>query len=1812
MNTQAKVHGLICSPDASPQVGRIVQVFDVDLRTAKVLGQVTTDLSGRYEFQYDVRQLSRPEKQKADIRVKIIDANNTTIATSSVLFSAPVDATIDVVVGGAVLIGLPEYRILLDAIKPVLAAVNPPLNPADITVNADLDDVSFIVGQTGVDRENLLLLVTAHQGAKKVPLEADVLYGLFRTDLPDTLPLLFSQSPDKIKEGLAQAIAHNFIRPRTTQESDAIVATFKTTAIAANSGGADAPIPAAPLIKVLKLTTALPSLNPVLDTFSTHDGTAQQFWDKLRNLPATQPHVETLQRSVQFGALTMNHAGLVQELQRRVTAGEIASFTDLAKYKRKNWLDMLNLPAVGQIPGGLPGATVDEQKLLFATVVQNIVEDALPHQFFIRRLADDDDDAAFTPLVGKIHIQSFFRQNPNFDLSKTRFTQFLSANPTALDGIQDKKRTIELGTAIQRLHSIAPRYAHIRTLLADGITSSLQIARMGRSTFMIKYKSKFGGSGIALDIINKAEYTHAAAFSMATYFSNPGLSSKVPVLLQTHNILNRPEALKNIPDWATLFENPDTGAYDEFRSMDSPAAYLVDMLHFLKDRRVIKKITRDPPSVGHVIAVEWEQKIDENTGLSIDKPVLDALFQRRPDLAILELTGTNTKLPLPYIDLAIEILENAIAPPVAFTPFNLPLEAGTSLNSGRLDPLRSRFTPQLSPTATLDVESTGKRWSVNDTAFTYRIEMIPSPTPTISSPSFRVVSRSLQTTGTSVERAASPQYTNSAAYEVLAGKVWPWNLPFDVTWETVRVYLAHLNVERARLMEALSRNDFITTIARPDIAKEHIGLNSVEADLITANSPAPIERPTFDAFALYGFSAATLSVNNSVQDPTNNQASITEGSWNNVITGRVDIFLQRCGIEYPDLLNLLEIGSLFTGGPLASIVAIGNNAADTVQLNQLQIAGWTNDSVLQRIQGFIRLWKKLPEWSIIGLGKAAKSLQRAATPTIISLSEQFLVQLSHIQLLRTSLDLELEVVLAMWSDIETAVLTEHDGTNIATPDGSFYEKVFCNLLVLRERSLIFTRDPATLTGTITAQGASVAASLKISGRDLGILIQERTIVDADQLTLTNLSKLFRHTSMATALSLSIPDYVILLKLVGTSPFSSTIATYDFVKRAQRLLDSGFNLTELNWLLRHEFKGDEVNPTDESLARTLQDLRENIRTIVMENTFQYGQQDDKGVLTKTKLSQLNWPAEVINRAIDMFAGTATFDTHLAAFPVATADIDVAVRYRINFDPQAQKLNYIGPMSGRERELLTRTTGMDQPSKDAVAVLFQAPGAFFARHFQRFTLQSFQTPLPEMPAMLKIPTSLRNKVFFDQTSNALVSSSALTESERDILFQAANGITNAAAYSQAVLTLYNMAANPPPPEAKDKFIDAADVSRLFDDVIPAEKLTPSQRFIYILQILLPKLRSLLSKQAVTRALSEATGLHVQETEDLLKNLSLGSSGSLMSILCDDNFIQAGANAIVTNTLFPSQFSAVLLLQKAAMIVSRFRLTSIQLNWLFQFRRQTTDPATGWLDLNKLPLTSPVVAPIGTIIPLPNFIAWERLRNLVELRNKIPDGISVLNIIFTMSRKPGVTAGDVMKYFASRTKWPQTELEYIRTNVFGFGETKSFQDEVALSRILEALIMIDKLGCSSANALLLAAPKLQPSAAQLAIQAAKSKYDQNTWQMSIAMPIRNILREKQRAALVSCLLVSPPDPNLRGWRNSNDLFAHYLIDVEMGPCQMTSRIKQAICSVQLFVQRCRMGLEKLRSGIEVSEEVDEKWSEWDWMKYQNVHGANYRIRM
>ncbi|WP_068819221.1 neuraminidase-like domain-containing protein [Phormidesmis priestleyi] len=110
-------------------------------------------------------------------------------------------------------------------------------------------------------------------------------------------------------------------------------------------------------------------------------------------------------------------------------------------------------------------------------------------------------------------------------------------------------------------------------------------------------------------------------------------------------------------------------------------------------------------------------------------------------------------------------------------------------------------------------------------------------------------------------------------------------------------------------------------------------------------------------------------------------------------------------------------------------------------------------------------------------------------------------------------------------------------------------------------------------------------------------------------------------------------------------------------------------------------------------------------------------------------------------------------------------------------------------------------------------------------------------------------------------------------------------------------------------------------------------------------------------------------------------------------------------------------------------------------------------------------------------------------------------------------------------------------------------------------------------------------------------KAKYEPETWQR-IAQPIFDQLRQKQRDALVAYILPR------NGFERLEQLFEYFLIDPGMEPVVQTSRIRLAISSVQLFIQRCLLNLEPQVHPTAINSQ------HWQWMKRYRVWEANRKI--
>jgi hypothetical protein len=158
--------------------------------------------------------------------------------------------------------------------------------------------------------------------------------------------------------------------------------------------------------------------------------------------------------------------------------------------------------------------------------------------------------------------------------------------------------------------------------------------------------------------------------------------------------------------------------------------------------------------------------------------------------------------------------------------------------------------------------------------------------------------------------------------------------------------------------------------------------------------------------------------------------------------------------------------------------------------------------------------------------------------------------------------------------------------------------------------------------------------------------------------------------------------------------------------------------------------------------------------------------------------------------------------------------------------------------------------------------------------------------------------------------------------------------------------------------------------------------------------------------------------------------------------------------------------------------------------------------------------------------------------------------------------------------------------------------------LRRVHAAYAVVKKLGIP-ASAVLNAVTNEPTADTVRGLQAVlRACYDEPGW-LALIRPINDELRGLQRDALVAYILHKLADnPDTRQIDTPDKLFEYFLVDVQMDACMQTSRIRLALSTVQLFIERCLMNLETRVAPSAVNA------PQWEWMKRYRVWEANRKV--
>lgn len=1801
-NPSPVVQGFVRHADGKPVTNATVKAFDVRLRYEHPLADSTTDDDGHYEVSYPRKQGLNLSTSITNLRVRAYDDNGGEVAQSTIIYNAGDLEELNLTVHNTVYRGPSEYTQLVTLLEPYLHGIE----FAELQEDELYTDVTDLSGSTEADPQLIAYLIVAHRLAKRTPVAPELYYALFRNGLPVELPALLIQDPVSLTHTLESAITNNLIPDQFKDEIETLPETFMALLVEEalqplDEGGSQAPL-------VDLIATVLPNdddRKAFVKQYVTHSGTNDEFWKTVSATPQFTEKVGELQFTLDATALTGSHPPLIKALQASYTHPDpnkkIDSVDDLARYDEFDWLGILERDNDGSVigtPATIPGADEAERKLNYARFLARRIELNNPTAYIAERLSDDDLD-------GQPHLVKFFQNNrTSFDMMGTRLKAYVDSNPSALDGIPDseKPKTIEQLRTMQRLYHIAPSYTAMSNLYKADVKSAHDVVSIGSTTFKRKFASKLGTnttSKTLQGIYARAEGIHTMTTAVV---ASLGLEGKRETIASISNEQSQSPVSNDTPDWTRLFGLLDMCDCDHCRSVYSPAAYLVDILHFLNKRTLYDL------SEGAIKRNAFNEIIEApETG----KFVSDVLFKRRADIADIELTCENTNTPLPYVDLVNEILEDYVAPPPDFVPMSFTPIAPlvNDLNQHKIPPqLASTFTEN----ATVEVKIEGELWAVHTSEFTYSIRKLESDGL------LRILTRSRQTIGTLGELTANPQYLNPEAYGTLAQQVFPLTLPFDLWQRQTQVYLEHLGTQRDHMMRTFLPGTQLARLNDTNTAIAYLNLTTVDVTIFDGSS-------SVNDWEQWGFSKASLDDSSAISDPLDSSKWITtdvqnqSNTWWHVLTGRVDVFLQQSGLTYIQLLELL--GTYFVNpdpnGPENRPITIQSHDTafvDTCETSKLWIKGMNVERVMKSLR-FIRLWRKL--------GWTMRDVDRALTILLpkdsVAINEQTLTQLSLIQRLSTLLQLPIEKLLPFWGQISFDLYTDHE-TSGQPPYLTLYEQLFRNKNVLNPPDQAFTKNPDELAGVLVGHETALSAGLGISATDLDLLIndQNSAVLPGAQpaLTIANLSILYRHTTLAKSLRLKIRDYLIALKLYG-DPFIDQVVTLHFVESIYVLRRSSFTLEELDYLSHHIVtESNRVAPTDEDIARFLTDLRAEIQRITTENEFvaepsatEDATVDMDGELTREKLALLGWDTILIDDIINTLNGTMTYRTSLAALPI---DETSFTDKPISFSALAGELSYTGIMSLSDLNAL-KNLSLDPTYRTALTNLYDAPRELIKRNMRRFVTEHYEVNLDTMP-QIDIPATIGDRLYYDADAKKLYFVGAMTATQRDDLRQLVN---NGDPFDEAIKALFNA----PDAKAKDDVFlrhdDPTDANPV-DDIaylLDVDNRTPQERYHHILHILLDYLQSHLRQQAIIQMLADTLGLEIQTMSDLLMG-GFGQNGPKLIDAFITELATSNSNIPVSRTAFPNSFDTYTHLHKVALIIERLEATPEQVNWLYQYA--TT---FNWIDLQTLPITPQPVAS-------PSLDSWLRLIEAFGLSRQLPRGDKLLDDLFRhvwetiQLNNPDNTTlnGAKQAYIDVLVDWMAWSTDDLKIllgdtsidNPIDSGLlTQAFPADYAgahlLKRLVDCFSFLQQLGMSATQVKSIVAPDVADNpqtTSNMVKHAARAKYTEEQW-LEIARPLRDALREEQRQALVAYLLAHPDAEH--PWRDVNDIYAYFLIDVEMDPCMMTSRIKQAISSVQLFVQRCLMNLE---SQVLASAELDDRWREWDWMKNYRIWEANRKI--
>jgi peptidoglycan hydrolase-like protein with peptidoglycan-binding domain len=1817
------------------------------------LGTATTDDQGYYAITYD------PRGKPANLEVRTVDAADKEVTLSEPKFRPDRHEVLTLVAPASLrALGAEFTRLAADVGKQIgsISAL------ADAREDDGRRDLSTLNDTTGWDARLLAMAALGEQLAAVSKIPSEALYAAFRAGLPSD-PDQFA----RVDAGAFETTVRRMRSAKIVDISDAQLAKAKAAfgGFARErlrvSRVPDTPSSIAELLARSGLTDRERTLFE--EVYAEADSAS--IWRKAQDKGLGADKIAGLQLQGKLAYLTHNNAELTAALQKEIgTATALPKLADADLHKTDGWKQRLRTLAHNDeqvlqklIPASFEGKTVADRLDAYSSELARKIRLSFPTQIVGRMLDTGDLKLAAGAASARDARTVLTNAEPlGFALGRVPVDAFLAKHrDAAFRGLatEDARRAAtKTVKTLHRLFQLTPTNDSMKAALDQGFTSADDIAQFTRDEFIERFGARFPSLREAELVYRRARQINAVTYTFFTGVQH--VASAPPVHALSGSASDHADVtsslIRQFPTLESLFGSLDFCECDHCRSVLSPAAYFVDLLQFLNPEQ----------QKWNAFLANWKATHNgEDYTVKYKKP-FDALDARRPDLQHLPLTCDNTNTVVPYIDLVNEILEYHVARG-ALDAGGAYDTAGAQTADLLAEPANTRPEPYDGALKTshypltlpfdLWLETVRSFFAYFDTplasaleAFRTTDELFP-PLPLPPSPS-RYYRAAIYAEAIGISPSEYAIFTDRSP------------LP---TWHTLYGYanagqaLAELSSARTladrlgvtyRDLASLLRTGFVNPKLEALTILSTLGVDV--DDVVRFKAPTP--QRGFTAEERAAFEQRLADVTAKFAKPGFDARAFLDRAWQAGDVAQVLVLhdtTAACSFEHTRVQ--------FADGTAIDALAL-------IRINLLvrlwRKLTWPLDDVDRALRVFLPRSAAPLTGANLGSALASALLGLAHLHTLTGQlavggdARAKLLTLWSPLPTRGNKPLYAELFLSRNSLKPDPVFDDAIGDYLSDPSKLLKDHLPAVQAALNvsgddvERILADASIPLA-TAPLSVAHVSVIYRYALLARTLKLSIERLVLLK----TLSGLDP-FRPAAAGP--------------IATTADDHALTQTLAFVEIAGRVKASGFDLELLDYLCRHRFDPvGRYRPDAGALLAFARAHAADLFRIEGEHRIPDDAAALTDDYLRQELAVL-LPGPAVETFVAMWTGSIVYDavqpnvapadrldpSAFAGEPAITVAYD-AVR-------QAQRLTVRGVLLDARRTALT-TTHSSMVFAGLLAQVQQQSDAFLAEHLSRFlTRPAFEAmfaPVPDtftdaerqaalverrrrlanaiVPALLR---TLRERASVQALATALqadplVIAPLVTDASllahplapgTPLVGAFAGLATRGATATFFASTDASGAPLAPPATVETIETEAAPAganSARFDTYVEVPR-TGAYRFFVRLdkRDAEGELRFAHLADPVIRVRAAADGTEAEAFLELkagvpyrmtLDTKRLGGGRARLLVL-SETMPKGPARQLTLypGTTYDAAISARLLLEKTLRIVDGLGLNEREIR---HFRANAA--AFENLDFNALP-TERSDSP-GRAAAL--FRVFLRLADYRRLKEEMTGGTDELVDVFERARRTFPAASgetqagnEVLAELAARIGtlvrrepaailMAASELRFTpRSTVSGGTRVVTVPDlmhEQGLRRLWNAVQVAGRFGVRVADIARCITPSPDAAIARHVRNTVKAHYDPAAWRR-IAAPIFDGLRRKKRDALVAFVM------HEKRLARIEQLFEFFLIDPGMEPVVQTSRIRLALSSIQLFVQRCLLNLE-----TDVHPTAIES-RHWQWMKRYRVWEANRKI--